>query len=233
MKKFRIIFNPSKAWAVGIARKAESLLKSRGQAVVSEKEDVCVIIGGDGTIFYNKNEIQGAVLGVGGMKSKVCQTNSGNWKTMLEKVLKAKNIPEEERTALSVKINGKYAGWAINDAVVHARRHNFVEITMKIRKNSYAFGGDGVIVATPTGASGYAYSAGGFTIDKSNYLVEVVGICPYMRSFTPKLAPVASEIEILCKGAADLVLDGQQIIELGENDNINICGNRTVKFVEV
>lgn len=231
--KFKVIFNEKKDWARKTAGAVEAFLKSKKQRAVPENEDISIIIGGDGTIFYHKEKIHGAVFGIGGPQSKVCQANSQDWKPMLGKILNAKKLPVEERTALSVKINGKGVGWAINDAVVHARRHNFVEIVLKIRSETHEFGGDGVIVSTPTGAGGYAYSAGGFNIDKANFLVEVVPICPYMRTFRPQLAPVASEIEIMHKGAADLVIDGQRIIELDENDIVSVCGDRIVNFIEV
>lgn len=231
--KFRIISNETKDWARKTAGEVEAFLESKKQGIAAENEDVSIIIGGDGTVFYHKDKIHGAIFGIGSVRSKVCQANSQDWRPMLGKILKAKKLPIEERTALSVKINGKDAGWAVNDAVVHARKHNFVEIAVKIRNEKHEFGGDGVIVSTPTGASGYAYSAGGFVIDKANFLVEIVPICPYMRTFRPQLAPVASEIEIMHKGAADLVIDGQRIIELDENDIVSVCGDRIVNFVEV
>lgn len=229
--KFKIITNIYKDWAKQAAQDVEAFLLSKKHQPVSEKEDITIMIGGDGTIFYNKDKIHGSIFAIGGPQSKVCQANQKNWKPILEKVLKKPK--SEERTALSVKINGKYAGWAINDAVVHSRRHNFVEISVSFQKQAYVFGGDGIIVSTPTGASGYAYSAGGFTIDKSNFLVEVVPICAYLRKFTSKLVPVVADIEIRCKGAADLILDGQQIIEFAETDAITVCGDRIVKFIEV
>lgn len=229
--KFKIIANPSKEWAGKVAKEVEAFLKAKKQEIAKEGEDIAVLIGGDGTIFYNKGCFSGAVFAIGGKQSMVCQAKEGNWKPMLEKTIKKPRI--EERTALSVKVNGKEVGWAINDAVVHARRHNFVEITVKAQGQVHEFGGDGVIVATPTGASGYAYSAGGFIVEPSNFLLEIVPICPYMRKFRATLAPVASEIEISAKGAADLVLDGQKIIELEERDTVQVNGNRIVRFVKV
>ncbi len=229
--KFRVICNLIKPWAAEVAKEVEGLLKGNGKEIVQEKEDICVIVGGDGTIFYNKGKIHGAIFAIGSERSKVCQANLRNWGHALEKVLKAAEV--EERSALSVKINEKEAGWAINDAVVHARRHNFVEISVKIMSATHNFGGDGVIVATPTGAGGYAYSAGGFVLDKSNFILEVVPICPYLRAARPQLAPVAYEIEISHKGAADLVIDGQQVIELGEKDVVKVIGDRIVKFIRV
>lgn len=231
--KFRVIFNETKDWAKKIAADAELFLKNSKQELVNEKEDICIIIGGDGTIFYHKDKVHGAVFAIGSERSKVCQANDKNWKTILGKALKMKKPLVEERTAISIKINGKEAGWAINDAVVHSRKHNFIRLAVNANNATHEFGGDGVIVATPTGASGYAYSAGGFVLDKSNFMVEIVPICPYMRSAKPILCPVAAEIMISAKGAADLIIDGQKIIELAETDVVAVYGDRIMNFVEV
>lgn len=231
--KFRIVFNENKEWTKKSAKEVEEFLKANGQEVVSENEDVSIIIGGDGTIFYYKDKINGAIFGIGGLESKVCQTNISNWKNGLEKILWMKRLAVEERSALSVKLNGKEICWAMNDVVLHSRKHRLVEIKLNIGKEKYEFGADGVIVSTPTGASGYAYSAGGFVVDKSNFLVEIVAICPYMRTFKPRFVPVLSEIEIRHIGDVDLVIDGQLIKELDEKDIISVCGNREVKFVIV
>ena len=231
--KFKIITNPQKEWAKKLQTEVESLLRSRKQQLVSFGEDVTLMIGGDGTIFYAKDQAQGAIFAIGGTQSKVCQASNKNWKPALEKILKIRKLEVEERTALSVKINGNEAGWAINDAVVHSRRHNFVFISVKFGRDEHRFGGDGIIVATPTGASGYAYSAGGFVLDRANFMVELVPICPYLRAFRPQIVPVASEITITGEGASDLILDGQKIIELGEKDVVTVIGDRTVDFVDV
>ncbi len=228
---FRIICNPNKEWDAKTAQEVEAFLKAKCQSVVSGNENVTVMIGGDGTIFHNKNEARGAIFAIGSERSKVCQANERNWKLVLENALK--KIEAEERTALSVMINEKIVGWAINDAVVHSRRHNFIRLKVNVRGETAAFGGDGVVVATPTGSSGYAYSAGGFVLDKSYHMVEYVPICPHMRAAKPKLVALISEIEISTEGTADLVIDGQEIIELGKNDVVKVAGNRIVKFLKV
>ncbi|MEW6528568.1 MAG: hypothetical protein AB1391_01620 [Candidatus Micrarchaeota archaeon] len=230
--KFWIIVNGYKDWAKQTANEVENFIIAKKHTVENkENQDVCIIIGGDGTIFYNKDKIHGAIFAIGGPQSKVCQAKQENWKPMLEKILK--KLVVEERAALSAKINDEYVGWAINDIVVHSRKHNFVELAVSFQKQTYEFGGDGVIVSTPTGASGYAYSAGGFVLNKSDFLVEIVPICPYLRKFTPKLVSINADINITCKGAADLILDGQRIIEFEECDKITICGDKTINFVVV
>lgn len=228
--KFKILFNTQKEWAKRVATEVDDFLKSSGHTI-SENEDIAILIGGDGTIFFYKDNVKGSIFAIGGPQSKVCQANEQNWKEKLDKALKKLKI--EERIALSVKINDKDVGWAINDAVVHTRKHRFVEVALKIGRNEYNFGGDGVIVASPTGATGYAYSAGGFIIGKVPNLIEVVAICPHMRAFKPMLVPAAYVVEIMAKGQVDLILDGQKIIELNEGDRVSVCGDKIVKFVDV
>lgn len=227
--KFKIIINGHKDWAKKLEKEIAEFLGSGN--LVAAKEDVTILIGGDGTIFYNRDRIDGAIFAIGGEQSKVCQATQKDWKEKLGKTIK--KFGAAERTALSAKVNGKIVGWAINDAVVHSRKHNFIELDVKIGKDSNRFGGDGIIVATATGASGYAYSAGGFLIGEVQNTIEVVPICPYLRAFRPALVPALYDIEIRSNGAADLILDGQQIIELGENAVVSITGDRTVRFAIV
>ncbi|MDD5337070.1 MAG: NAD(+)/NADH kinase [Candidatus ainarchaeum sp.] len=227
---FKVIANPLKQWAVKLGREIEDLLGA--DRLVPGNEDVCILIGGDGTIFHNKGSVHGAIFAIGGKQSQVCQANQENWGEMLALVMKGFKI--DERVALNVKVNERDEGWAINDAVVHSRRHNFLKLALAVGNSNYSFGGDGVIVATPTGATGYAYSAGGYIIGKVPGLMEVVPICPYMRALRPMLVPALSRVKIASEeGNADLIIDGQTIIELGSSDVVSVNGERRVKFVEL
>lgn len=137
--KFKVRSNPKKEWALAVEKEVTGFLQLAGWEAAENCEDMTIIIGGDGTIFHNKNGIEGAVFAIGGPQSKICQANEKNWKTRLGKVL-AK--PETEtRVALSGKINGKDAGWAINDFVVHSRRHNYVEMNVSAAGRTVEFGG--------------------------------------------------------------------------------------------
>jgi NAD kinase len=227
--KFKIISNPDKAWAKKLEADVRALV---GEAnVASTGADATVLIGGDGTVFHNKDEIQGAMFAIGGAKSKVCQCKAGDWKAGLAYFMKKKSV--EMRTALSVKINGAACGWAINEAAVHSRHHNFLEIEVRCGKTVHKFGGDGAIISTATGSTGYAFSAGGFILSGMEGMIEAVAICPYMREFKAAIFPSAAEISVQHEGDADLVLDGQKIIPLKNGDVVSATGDREVAFAKV
>lgn len=228
--KYNIYINTTKEWAKELGKEIEKFLANKGLEK-SRKEDLSIIIGGDGTIFYYKDKINGVIFGIGGEKSKVCQAKRGDWKEKLMFFLETKK--SEERITLDVKINNKDVGWVINDVVVHSRRHNFIEIYLKIGERSYEFGGDGIIVATPTGSTGYAFSAGGIEIKTNESVIEIVGICPYLRKFNGLIVNEKEEVKIKAKGDADLILDGQKIIELKENDIIKVSASKKIKFAVV
>lgn len=229
--KFRIIFNENKAWAAKTADDVAAFLRAEGHVVVPEGEEISIVIGGDGTIFHHRNAAKGAIFGIGSKASKVCQSNLENWKKGLKKALNG--LAVEERVALAAFVNDQEADWAINDVVVHARKHNFIEIRLCAGSAVLEFGGDGVIVATPTGSTGYAYSAGGAKLKGDEKMVEIAPICPYLRKAKPFAVPAGTAVEISAKGAADLVIDGQRTIELDEGDNVVVTGNRKVRFVRL
>ena len=228
--KVKILFNSKKGWARGIAREVKRWLKEEGQTIVERREEICFVVGGDGTIFYYKDEIDGAVFGIGGPWSKLCHANRRNWKNVL--CASRGKFIKEARVALSASINGKLAGWAINDVVVHSRTHNFIDLAVRAGDKKMEFGGDGVIIATPMGSTGYAYSAGGNKMKTCAKKVGIVPICPYLRIVKPHAVWAGQKISIRAVGAADLVLDGQKIIKLKTGERVDVVGNRKIYFVK-
>mmetsp|Transcript_24156 Transcript_24156/g.37111 ORF Transcript_24156/g.37111 Transcript_24156/m.37111 type:complete len:103 (-) Transcript_24156:177-485(-) len=82
--------------------------------------------------------------------------------------------------------------------------------------------GDGVLISTPTGSTGYSLSCGGSIVHNSASVVCVTPICPHSLSFRPIILSQTSEISIrLSKYArqdhAKVFIDGQVNFELRQN----------------
>ncbi|MBU0586700.1 NAD(+)/NADH kinase, partial [Candidatus Micrarchaeota archaeon] len=120
-------------------------------------------------------------------------------------------------------------GWAINDVVVHSRKHNVIAIKSNVVAD---FEGDGIIIATPTGSTGYAYSAGGKRMMHSEEKIQIVPICPYLRKVKSRILSKNKIVRVNIGGEADLIIDGQKIIKVNGN-NIEVKADKTIDFVKV
>jgi NAD+ kinase len=224
--KVKILFNKKKPWAKTIAKKIKLLLKSRGYRF-GKGADATILIGGDGTIYYNKKNIEGKIVAIGSEKSKVCQISKERWEEV-ESLLKGK---AEERITLNVYLNGKKVGWAINDAVLHSRNFRILKIDVSVDGKFFSFQGDGLIASTPTGSTAYALSEHGAVLQPSLNAYELVPIAPYLHSVFPLVTNKKTKIAFT--GTASLILDGQEIIKLKSKDVIEIRIGKKILFARL
>lgn len=94
---------------------------------------------------------------------------------------------------------------------------------------------DGLIVATPTGSTAYALSAGGPIIFPTLEVVVLAPICPHTLSNRPVVLPDSCALEVRIDATdhdATLTVDGQEGIALGANDRVLIGrGSSSVALV--
>ena len=235
--RIKLIANPKKEWALKLSKKVAQLLKRNGYAISDKSAEITVCIGGDGTILHANHEkkISGAVLAIGSDSSHICQVNRKEWRKILN-LIKTKKT--ERHILLKTKIGGKKYN-AINDVVVHTHDYRVVEIEVnvinsgsKYLSKSHWFEGDGIIVSTPLGSSGYAYSAGGEIINPAGKkLIQTVPICAYKRRFKPHLINVKSEVLISADRTADFIIDGIYIKRLKPGEKVFVKAEGFVDFL--
>ena len=137
-------------------------------------------------------------------------------------------LSKEQRTLLNASIvrDGQQIsrGVAMNDVVINKTgMSRLIELEVNIddqfvhRQRS-----DGLILATPTGATAYALSAGGPILHPTLDAITLVPICPHTLSNRPIVINGASKLEIALVHAEDAAvhLDGQLQIALLEGDKI-------------
>ena len=118
-----------------------------------------------------------------------------------------------------------YSGRCINDAVLaRGAQLKLTDIDVICDgKSINSYRADGIIVATPTGSSGYSLSAGGPVINPSMEAIVVTPICA--QSLFARSIVFSSENEIDLKSGDDnllLSLDGEESIEIKPNDIIKL-----------
>ncbi|MBR5733811.1 MAG: NAD(+)/NADH kinase [Lachnospiraceae bacterium] len=130
---------------------------------------------------------------------------------------------------------------ALNDVVINRMGYSGM-ITTDVTVNRSlvnSYFGDGVIVSTPTGSTGYNLSAGGPIVTPEVQLMVITPICPHSLSMRSVVVPSSSRIEIVLdlsrlknQGNASLSIDGQEAVRLYHGDRVFIkCSGRRVKLV--
>ncbi|MBE6692589.1 MAG: NAD(+)/NADH kinase [Ruminococcaceae bacterium] len=194
--------------------------------------DAVIALGGDGTMLraswlaYEKSKpILSVNFGTLGYMS-------GLEKSELDLLSKLKGDFEiEKRMLISITAirNGKVIAstTALNEAVVS--RPNGGEIAQIQLKcdgaKVFDYRADGIIIATPTGSSAYAMSAGGPIIDTKLDAICVCPICPHILGvramvFSPN--SVLEAVDLNRAGGNLLLADGGTICQLEQGDIVRV-----------
>ncbi len=211
--------------------------------------DLAIVIGGDGT-FMNIARLRAAhdapLLGVNlGRRGFLTDVAVREIRESFELLLNGK-FRTESRVLLEAAIISDSPGaepavfTALNDIVVH--KTNFgrlLDFNITIDKEFVtALRADGVIVATPTGATAYALSAGGPVLYPSLSAIELVPIAPHTLTQRPVVISDSSVIDIDVSsnepGNASLVVDGHIRKSLVGNERITVRRSElTIDFVRI
>lgn len=129
-----------------------------------------------------------------------------------------------------------YCGLAVNDVVVsRGTGSGMAELKLTVDgKFMYNQRSDGLIVATPTGSTAYALSAGGPLLHPSLRGIALVPIAPHALSNRPIVVPDTSEIVVEIVSGRDISVnfDMQTFASLQHGDEIVISRSpNTITFL--
>jgi NAD+ kinase len=210
--------------------------------------DLAIVVGGDGTFLRASRELACTnlpILGINlGHKGFLAEIEIDKLSYFMEKLVNG-DYRLGERMMLHTEVirDGRHfaSSISLNDVIVS--RGPFSRI---IRIDTYinhdfleSYPGDGVIIASPTGSTGYSLSAGGPVINPFLNVLVITPICPhllYQRSVIVDQNDVVS-LTVATKGAdIFLTLDGQEGFALKYNDSIHIrradCVTKVITFEE-
>lgn len=147
----------------------EAELVEPGPGVIDDCE-LLIVLGGDGTLlrgaaFARRSGVP--MLGVNlGRVGFLAEAERDDLDKVVDRVV-TKEYEVEERMTLDVLVRNEghtvHADWALNEASVEkAARERMLEVVTEVDGRPVSrFGCDGVVCATPTGSTAYAFSAGG------------------------------------------------------------------------
>ncbi len=185
--------------------------------VAAPAPDALIVLGDDRFLLHALRRVgsKTAVLTVGhGFLAEV-PPEQLEW--ALEALLEERNWIEE-RLRLEVRMEGRRLPPALNEAALSTSRGaGFLRYTLEVDgEQVWRDSGDGVIVCTPTGSTGYGLSAGGPVIMENAEAIVVVPVCSSTGQ-RPLVLPAASVVAITdveSRLGRDLVLDGQERVRV-------------------
>ncbi len=199
-----------------------------------QKTDLVIVLGGDGTFLRVARELANTdlpMLGINlGHKGFLAEIEVEKLSFSLQQLVDG-NYRLEERMMLQTEIirEGKMFAAAIclNDVIISRGPFSrIVELETYINNDFLeCYPGDGVIIASPTGSTGYSLSAGGPVVHPALSVLVVTPICPhllYQRSVIVNKDDLVTVIIATENADIFLTLDGQEGFALNYNDCVRV-----------
>ena len=208
--------------------------------------DLLICFGGDGTILHASKAATRAgvpILGVNiGTMGFMAELESSELKALSR--LATGDYTVEERMMLHVRAerDGELLleEEALNDAVItKGAVARIVQMAVSCDDvEIMSFGGDGVIVCTPTGSTAYSMSAGGPIVEPTAQNIIITPICAHdMRTKTVVTSAqrvITVEIGRIGRKSAFLSVDGGRALRLNTGDRLTITRSHyTTKLVHL
>lgn len=212
-----------------------------------ERCEVAVAIGGDGTILRAAELTRPSgtpVVGINlGHVGFLAEAESDDVEATVS-ALVARSYVVEERMTLDVEVlrDGVVISrqWALNEASVEkAARERMLEVVMEVDGRPLSrWGCDGVVFATPTGSTAYAFSAGGPVVWPQVDALLLVPLSAHaLFSRAMVVAPtskLAVEVLAATHGGGVLWCDGRRTFDLPPGARIEVTqGTRPVRLARL
>lgn len=219
-----------------------ALLQKTGKPLEKLDADVIITVGGDGTILmaleYTDRPILAVNAGGVGFLSEIEPKYVGS---AIDRILK-KDYRVEERDRLSAWLNGQRLPDAANEVTVQtAKIAKLIKFQTAVNGEVMdTLRGDGVIVSTATGSTGYSLSVGGPILHPEVHALVISPIAPFRLGARPVVIPADSEVKItLLEGTRGkvekegrVVVDGQHGYALAVNDSVKLkLSQRKSRFI--
>lgn len=194
-----------------------------------EIADIVLVIGGDGTLLRIASRCAqksipalGINLGKVGFLTEVEITELND---ALTRLLEGRYITEK-RMLLKLRVNNENVSYhALNDVVISKPEGiKLIDVDLYAESEFVChYCADGIIVATPTGSTGYSISAGGPVVDPRMSLYIATPICAHMLSARTAILPTDKELVLKIEANnAIITTDGEKQRFISAEDEIRI-----------
>ena len=231
-----------KSAGIGITSLSEIQIdnvESIGREQLKEKLpnlELALVLGGDGTILRGAEQVHGTkipVLGINlGNVGFLAQLGRPSVDSIAEAIIK-KQYTIEKRMTLAYQVQRSEQvvahGWALNEVPVERDAEAMIELFVQVDHRPLSrWGCDGVICATPTGSTAYAFSAGGPVVWPDVEAFVLLPLAAHALFSDPMVISPSSEIAIDVESDEGVLsADGLRKFKLIESDRIVISSDRS------
>jgi NAD+ kinase len=203
--------------------------------------DIAFSLGGDGTVLYTARILARTgtpILPVHlGTLGFIAGVERHEWLWVYRRWLSGEIKPSRRcMLEFSIERGGKYAvnnSVCLNDVVISSlgiAKLIRLQARTEVAPGEFAeigcYRSDGLIIATPTGSTGYSMAAGGPILDPEMEAQIISPICPFTMSNRPLVLPSRQALQItVCREQRSGVLltsDGQETFALEPGDLVTI-----------
>jgi NAD+ kinase len=259
MKRIGFAYNPTQEAALELNERGVGWCRTKGieawSAPADEAHehpgelaasDAIVVLGGDGTFLRAARAIAdvevpilGVNLGKVGFLSKAEADD-------LEDVLALLHVGDyelEPRITLETRVfheDGSSDGEvhiALNEAaVVRGGRAQAMRVVVDVGDSRVAtYICDGIVIASPTGSTGYSFSAGGPIIEPTSRNMVVTPIAAYLTPLRSSVVGPQHPVTVTVQAAYDCLvsIDGRADIPLAVGDRVEVRARRKlIQFIQ-
>ena len=256
MRKIVLVLHPSRKEAHQLANELVPNLKKIGFQVATTAEginetekfneieilslaknaELILVLGGDGTILRGAELAHGSqtpVLGINlghvGFLAQIERPSNSE----LIKAIESKSYQVEKRMTLSYRVERKEKvvseGWALNEVAIERNTESMIELFVQIDQRPLSrWGCDGVICATPTGSTAYAFSAGGPVVWPDVDALVLLPLAAHALFSDPMVVSPQSVIAIDVESEVGVIsADGLRKVQLLEGDRVVLTSERS------
>ena len=220
------------------------------------KDTECIfVLGGDGTLIRAATKVESLnipLIGINlGTLGYLCELDPATIFSASDRLMDDVYM-KENRIMLTGHVGGrKEARVALNDIVIH-RAGDMQILSLEVYVNGEllnTYHADGIIVATPTGSTGYNLSAGGPIVDPKSSMILLTPNNAHNLNSKSIVLDADDEIEIIIGSRrsqkdekAMVSFDGDPVVELSVGDkfiiskaknHIQICKINKRSFLEL
>jgi NAD+ kinase len=221
-----------------------SSVQKLGTDIPENNLELVMVLGGDGTILKAAEIVRESatpLMGINlGHVGFLAESEREGLSHAVARVV-ARDYLVKDRLTLDVRVlvagNEVYRTWALNEATVEkSAAERMLEVVVEIdRRPLSSFGCDGVIMATPTGSTAYAFSAGGPVVWPSVEAMLLVPLSAHALFSRPMVISPRSllAVEVLERSAGTGVLwcDGRRTHDLPVGARVEV--SRSEKSVRL